>query len=79
VLLADREVHIIADRGIAGRVAQAEWDSIAQTMRQQFRQGDFRRGSLDGIKHMTALLAQHFPATANNRNELSDKPVIIGR
>ena len=43
LLLADREVHIVADRGIAGRVPQAEWDAVAQAMQKAFRQGDFRQ------------------------------------
>ena len=79
VLLADREVHIVADRGIAGRVIQAEWDAVAQAMQKAFRSGDFRRGSLEGIERITSLLATHFPPGADNPNELSNKPVIIRR
>jgi uncharacterized membrane protein len=77
LLLADREVHIVADRGIAKRVAQAEWDAIAETMQQEFRRGDFLRGSLHGIERITTLLANHFPPGADNRNELSNKPIIV--
>lgn len=79
VLLADREVHILADRGIAGRVTQAEWDAIAVVMQGAFRLGDFRSGALEGIEHITTILATHFPAKRDNPNELSDKPVIIKR
>ncbi len=77
LLLADHEVHIIADRGIAKRVDQSAWNEIAQTMQAAFRQGDFRRGSLAGIEKITALLATHFPANRDNRNELTDRPAII--
>ena len=79
LLLADREVHIVADRGIAGRVPQTEWDAVAQAMQRAFRQGDFRRGSLEGIESITILLATHFPPGADNPNELSNKPVIVKR
>jgi len=75
--LADREVHIVADRGIVKRVSQSEWDAVAQAMQQEFRQGDFRRGSLEGIERITVLLATHFPPNADNPNELSNKPVIV--
>jgi uncharacterized membrane protein len=34
VLLADRRVEILADRGIAARVPQAEWDAICRGMEQ---------------------------------------------
>lgn len=77
LLLADREVHIIADRGIARYVAQAEWDAIAKIMQKAFQTGDFRLGSLQGIERVTALLAAHFPPGGDNPNELSNKPVIV--
>jgi uncharacterized membrane protein len=79
VLLADREVHIVADRGIATRVSQSDWDAVAQTMQNAFRQGDFRRGSLEGIELITKLLSMHFPSALDNPNELSNKPVIVKR
>lgn len=78
VLLADREVHIVADRGIARRVNQSDWDAIARSMREQFKHGDFKRGSLDGIGRITALLAKHFPPGPANPNELPNQPVILG-
>jgi uncharacterized membrane protein len=77
LLLADREVHIVADRGITKRVAQSEWDAIAEVMQQEFKHGDFLHGSLQGIERITMLLAMQFPAGTDNRNELSNKPIIV--
>ncbi len=77
LLLADRTVHIIADRGINKRVTQAEWDDIARAMQSEFRSGNFQRGALLGIERITALLASHFPATTNKINELPDAPIIV--
>ncbi|MDD2723803.1 MAG: TPM domain-containing protein [Methylovulum sp.] len=77
--LADREVHILADRGINKRVRQAEWDAVALAMEGYFRQGDFLRGSLEGIGRITGILAAHFPANADNPDELPNQPVIIRR
>jgi uncharacterized membrane protein len=77
ILLADREVHIVADRGITRKVNQSEWDAIASTMKIAFSQGDFRQGSLDGITSLTRLLATHFPPGIKNPDELSNKPVIV--
>ena len=79
LLLADREVHIVADRGIARRVPQADWNAVAQTMQKAFRLGDFRRGSIEGIERITIMLATHFPPGRDNPNELSNKPVIVRR
>ncbi len=77
VLLADREVHILGDRGIDKRVTQTEWDAIAKVMQAHFSAGYFHQGALEGIQHITTLLAKYFPPDKNKRNELSNKPVII--
>lgn len=77
LLLADRELHIVADRGIKKYVPQAEWDAIAAGMQKEFQRGDFRHGSLQGIERMTQLLSAHFPPSADDQNELPNSPVII--
>jgi uncharacterized membrane protein len=79
IQLADREVHILADRGINHCVAQSEWDRIAQMIQTEFHQGNFRQGSVKGIEEITRLLATHFPANSENVNELPNRPVIIKR
>ncbi|MDD5581516.1 MAG: TPM domain-containing protein [Methylobacter sp.] len=79
LLLADREVHILADRGITRHVPQTEWDQIAQVMQKEFRAGNFRLGSLQGIARVTDLLAAHFPPNEDRPNELPDQPVIVKR
>ncbi|MCD2451738.1 TPM domain-containing protein [Methylicorpusculum oleiharenae] len=79
LLLADREVDLVVDRGIAKLVPQAEWDTIAEAMQKEFHRGDFRRGALEGIERITKILATHFPSDATNKNELSNTPVIVKR
>lgn len=79
VLLADRDIQIVADRGIAAQVDQREWDLIAQTMEQAFGVEDFEQGALTGIRAITALLARHFPPGGNNPDELSNRPVLLRR
>lgn len=77
LLLADRDIEIIADRGIATHVDTAAWEEICQQMEQRFRQGEFEAGVLEGIRAISELLTQHFPAPPGNINELSDKPVVL--
>ena len=79
IQLADREVHILADRGINRCVDQADWDKIAQTMQTEFHEGHFKEGALKGIEATTTLLATHFPASSDNNDELPNRPVIIKR
>jgi uncharacterized membrane protein len=77
VLLADRRVEILADRGIAARVPQAEWDAICRDMEQAFRAGQWRQGALQAVARAGELLAAHFPAAASNPNELPDEPLML--
>ncbi len=79
LLLADHDLEIVADRGIAEKVGQSEWDEIAHAMEQRFRAGQFREGSLEGIQRVSELLTAHFPPGERNPNELSNKPAIIKR
>jgi len=77
LLLADRRVEIIADRGIHARVGEEGWGSICREMEAAFRGGYFEQGVLTGIARISTLLAEHFPAKVNNSNELSNKPVTL--
>ncbi|MFM9969565.1 MAG: TPM domain-containing protein [Burkholderiales bacterium] len=77
VLLADRCVEILADRGIEARVGSKGWEVICGEMRKQYAAGNFESGSIHGIRAISDLLAEHFPPLQNNPNELSDKPVVL--
>jgi len=77
LLLADRDVEIVADRGIDAKVGAARWRSICEAMEEEFREGHFEQGVLRGIDRITACLAEHFPSQGSHRNELPDTPVVL--
>jgi uncharacterized membrane protein len=77
VLLADRDVEIVADRGYRGRVSDAEWAGVCRAMEAEFRAGRFESGVLKGIQAVTALIAPHFPPQSRDRNELPDRPALL--
>jgi uncharacterized membrane protein len=77
LLLADRDVEIIADRGIDAPVGEAGWDTICRDMEAAFRAGQFERGVLKGIEAVSHELASHFPPQSDQRNELPDQPVVM--
>lgn len=75
--LADRDIEIVSDRGIAAKVEPAQWEAICRRMEQAFRERRFEEGVRDGIADVTALLARHFPARGENPDELPDRPVVL--
>jgi uncharacterized membrane protein len=77
LLLADRDVEIVADRGIDAKVGTAGWEKICQEMETDFSAGDFERGVIKGIEAVSREMATHFPRAAGGPNELPDTPVVM--
>ena len=77
LLLADREVEIVADRGIDAKVGHEGWERICREMETDFRAGDFERGVIKGVEAVSRELATHFPKISGGPNELPDAPVVI--
>lgn len=77
LLLADRDVEIVADRGLNGKVAPGEWEEICHVMEAAFREGRYQEGALEGVRRASTLLAKHFPPRPNDKNEIDDKPLLM--
>lgn len=78
LLLADRDVEIVADRGIHARVGANAWEQICREMEAAFRERRFEEGIAAGIAKINSLLAEHFPRTrAAGENELPDRPIVF--
>ena len=77
LLLADRDVEIIADRGVHAKLGQSTWEAVCRDMEAAFRRGQFEEGVIDGIRSVGTHLARHYPHTGTKINELPDKPVLI--
>lgn len=77
VLIADHAVEIVADRGIHAKVGEVEWTRICHEMEISFRNQRYREGVLEGIRAVSGHLITHFPARHSDKNELSDRPVVL--
>ncbi|MBO4224184.1 TPM domain-containing protein [Bradyrhizobium neotropicale] len=77
LLLADRDVEIVADRGIHAKVGAEGWEAICRIMEEDFRAGHFERGTIKGIEAVSRELARHFPQQGRGPNELPDAPVVM--
>ncbi len=76
LLLADRDVEIVADRGIHRHVGDAAWQDVCARMEAAFRDGRYEEGALAGVEAISDLLARAFPRGAGS-NELPNRPVVI--
>jgi len=77
LLLADRDVEIVADRGIHSKLDNEVWETICREMEAAFREGQFEKGVLAGIHAVGDQLSHHFPARNGKTNEMPDRPVVM--
>ena len=77
LLLADRDVEIVADRGVHAKVGEQAWEKICRIMEEDFKRGRYEQGVRVGVEALTQHLATHFPAAGTGKNELPDSPVTL--
>jgi len=78
LLLADRRVEIVADRGIHARVGAVAWETICGAMQREFAAGRYEEGMTTGLQAVSDLLARHFPLKSGaNPDELPNAPVVL--
>lgn len=77
LLMADRDVEIVVDRGLSARVADARWEEVCRAMEAHLRADRWREGALAGIEQVAGLLAEHFPAEGGDRDEQPNRPVLL--
>ena len=78
LLIADRRIEIIADRGLNRHIGAAHWQAISAGMSEAFRAGRFEDGLNAAVDAVSQVLCEHFPLAAGKRNpnELPDALVI---
>ena len=77
LLLADKRVEIVADRGIHNKVGNTAWEAVCGEMQRAFADGRFEQGASSGVAAISDLLAAHFPPDGTRRNELPNEPVVL--
>jgi uncharacterized membrane protein len=77
LMLAERQLEIVADRGISRHVPAAHWQAVVQHLGEHLQSGDFDSGLTQALQEVSALLVQHFPLQAGeaNPNELCNRVV----
>jgi uncharacterized membrane protein len=75
VLMADRDVEIVADRGAARFISREDWEGVCRIMEQHFRERRFGEGARAGVEAVGRLLERHFPG--DKRDELPNQPALL--
>lgn len=77
VSVAEHYVEILADEGVASRVAPHEWDAIVAGLVARVRTGAVGQGFVEAIDRCGDLLAQHCAIAPGDKNELPDRLIEI--
>src|SRR5690349_15698858 len=79
VLMADRNVEIVADRGAASRISLTEWESVCRLIEGHFQAGRFGEGAVAGVDEVGRLLEREFSARegAAQHDELPNQPTLL--
>ncbi len=78
VLLAERAIELVADRGLNRLVAPNDWQAMVQSLGRAIHNGHLEAGLNQAIDAVSAVLVQHFPYQAGSirPNELPDQPNV---
>lgn len=77
VLLAEHQVEIVADRGIAARCPRAFWDALCAELTAAFRTGTPRVGLLIVLDRLHAHCRELFPRDDAGHAEIGDRPIVL--
>ncbi len=80
LLLAERAIELVADRGLARCVDQAAWSAMVDRLGSALHEGRFEEGLTQALEEVSGVLVEHFPggpAADAAGNELPDDPVVL--
>jgi uncharacterized membrane protein len=77
VLLAERKIEIIADRGFTGQVPVTVWQEICTDVAANFTAGRYDAGILGALERISAEACRRFPRQGGDTNELPDRTVLL--
>ncbi|QDX27165.1 hypothetical protein FPZ54_14915 [Sphingomonas suaedae] len=75
--LAEHRAEIVADAAIVGQVDDTIWGDAMVALVDKIRAGDPAGGMAAAVERIGAVLAAHFPKTANDPNELPDRLIEL--
>ncbi|HET6787288.1 MAG TPA: TPM domain-containing protein [Aquabacterium sp.] len=79
LLLAERRIEILADRGLMQHVPDTVWQEMTQALGSHLKAGRFEEGLRQAIERVGALMHEHYPLhrAQDNINELPNAVVLL--
>jgi len=75
--LAEHRAEIVADAAIHSKVPAERWGDAMAALVDEVRRGDPAGGMVAAVGLISQLLAEHFPKTAADTNELPDRLIEL--
>jgi putative membrane protein len=75
--MAERRAEIVADEAILKLTDEHTWGEAMHALLADVREGRAGDGIVAAIEHVGAVLAEHFPRSADDRNEIPDKLIEL--
>ena len=78
-LVAERRVELVADRGLADVIPQAQWDSWVRDLNASVHGETLAQGLAHLVESLGQALAQHFPQHLSEvtQNRVSNQPKVL--
>ena len=73
ICVSDKKFAIIGDKGINDAVESDFWDGTKDTVIANFKEGNFKKGLVEGILKAGQQLKLYFPYQSDDTNELSNE------
>ena len=74
--LLEHRAEILADTGINAKVPLDTWQGILNDMTGKIKSGELTEGICNAVRECGEVLAEDFPGTHDNPNEISNKIII---
>ena len=75
--LAEHRAEIVADAAIHGKVAPETWGDAMAALILAVRDGRVGDGMADAVARIGVVLAEHFPRSEGDVNELPDRLIVL--
>ena len=73
ICVSDKKFAILGDKGINEAVESDFWDCTKDTVLANFKEGNFKKGLVEGILRAGERLKKYFPFQSDDTNELSNE------